>query len=180
MKPMISVVIMLVFLCFGTQAQAHPRRHVHPMVVGLGVGLIHMLRTADSGLSAPCRQAAREGGPCGCWAAEHLLGTSEHVWHGVNVWMASDWLRFRHVNPGPGTAAVMHHHVVPVLADNGATVTVNDSWGVHEVSKRAVIAFVQPGDGGDNYSVALHYARREKGTRYAMADAAPSRSFGMW
>lgn len=112
-------------------------------------GRATMARSARSygygNLSGPCQIAARMGGPCGCIAESLLLGRTEHVLNGVNMWLASAWLAFAHVPAGPGTAAVMRGHVVAVVADNGnGTVRVHDSWAIHDVSKRRIIAFVDP------------------------------------
>ena len=87
------------------------------------------------GSPGPCRVAASMGGPCGCWAAHVLLDRLDHVWHGINLWLANDWLRFPHVAAAPGTAAVWPgRHVAPVIAVNGdRTVTVRDSWATHKV-----------------------------------------------
>jgi hypothetical protein len=97
------------------------------------------------GLSAPCRQAARMGGPCGCHTAETLLGTSEHVYHGINVWLADGWLAFRRVShPEPGDAAIwVHRHVAPIVAVDGNTVTVADYFGTRTV-RMAGLVFVDP------------------------------------
>ena len=102
-------------------------------------------RTSGAALPAPCRVAASMGGPCGCWAGYILLGRLDHVWRGINLWLANDWLRFPHVAAAPGTAAVWpHRHVAPVLAvHNDGTVTVRDSWAVHRV-RVAGLVFVQP------------------------------------
>ena len=85
------------------------------------------------------------GGPCGCWASYVLLGRLDHVWRGINMWLANDWLRFPHVAAAPGTAAVWpHRHVAPVVAVNhDGTVTVHDSWATHRV-RMAGLVFVQP------------------------------------
>jgi hypothetical protein len=98
-----------------------------------------------SALPGPCRTAASMGGPCGCWAAYTLLGRLDHVWRGINLWLANDWLRFPHVAAAPGTAAVWPgRHVAPVVGVNGdGTVTVRDSWATHKV-RMAGLVFVQP------------------------------------
>ena len=100
---------------------------------------------SSGGLSAACQEARREGGPCGCHSAEVLLGTSEHVWHGINVWLADGWLAFRHVSrPEPGDAAIwVHRHVAPIVAVDGDTVTVADYFGTHTV-RMAGLVFVDP------------------------------------
>ena len=102
-------------------------------------------------LSQPCRIAASQGGSCGCWAQEHLLGSNSRLWNGHNLWLADEWRRvFPHVPPAPGTAAVWPgRHVAPVVAvhPERGTVTVHDSWAIHEVKMRGLI-FVQPGNHG--------------------------------
>lgn len=100
---------------------------------------------SSGGLSGPCREAARLGGPCGCHTAETLLGTSAHVYHGINVWLANGWLAFQRVAPAPGTAAVWPgRHVAPVVAVNGdGTVTVEDYFGTRTV-RMAGLIFVDP------------------------------------
>lgn len=102
--------------------------------------------SSGGGLSGPCQQARREGGPCGCHTAEVLLHTSAHVYHGINVWLADGWLAFQQVaNPQPGDAAIwVHRHVAPIVAVDGVTVTVEDYFGRRTVSKRGLI-FVRPG-----------------------------------
>ena len=91
-------------------------------------------------LPAPCRQAARLGGPCGCWASIHFFGHSVR-----ELWPVSAWLLFPRTSPRPGVAAIWPgRHVAPVIADNGdGTVTVADSWATHAVRARGLI-FVDP------------------------------------
>jgi len=103
------------------------------------------LAARPSQLPGPCRTAAAMGGPCGCWAAYTLLGRLDHVWRGINLWLANDWLRFPHVEPAAGTAAVWPgRHVAPVVAVNrDGTVTIRDSWATHRV-RMAGLVFVQP------------------------------------
>lgn len=117
----------------------YARRHHHRVYHTARAG------TARAGPPGPCRVAASMGGPCGCWAAYVLLDRLDHVWHGINLWLANDWLRFPHVAAAPGTAAVWPgRHVAPVIAVNGdRTVTVRDSWTTHKVSM-AHLVFVQP------------------------------------
>lgn len=95
----------------------------------------------------PCFwKAASMGGPCGCWAEWHFLHIADHVWRGINMWLADDWLRFPRAIPAPGTAAVWpHRHVAPVIAGPhpDGTVTVKDSWATHRV-RMAGLVFVQP------------------------------------
>lgn len=119
------------------QRWSHHLRH-HYRHVNVGA-----YRSAS--LPGPCRVAASMGGPCGCWAAYTLLGRLDHVWHGMNLWLADDWLKFPRTAPAPGTAAVWpHRHVAPVLAVNhDGTVTVRDSWATHRV-RIAGLVFVQP------------------------------------
>ena len=92
-------------------------------------------------LPAPCRQAARLGGPCGCWASIHFFGHSVR-----ELWPVSAWLSlFPRTAPRPGVAAIWAgRHVAPVVAASGdGTVTAADSWGTHRVSTRGLI-FVDP------------------------------------
>lgn len=106
----------------------------------------HIARHGGSALPGPCRVAASMGGPCGCWAGYILLGRLDHVWKGVNLWLANDWLRFPRAQAAPGTAAVWPgRHVAPVVAGPhpDGTVTVRDSWAVHRV-RMAGLVFVQP------------------------------------
>jgi hypothetical protein len=91
--------------------------------------------------------AASMGGPCGCWAAYVLLGKVEHVWHGINLWLADDWLKFPHVSMAEATAVVWpHRHVAPTVPgtyQNG-TIVVRDSWATHRVRTAGLIG-VRPG-----------------------------------
>lgn len=99
-----------------------------------------------AGLDGSCRSAARQGGPCGCWAQEHFFGSAARLYHGVNLWLARSWLQFPHTMAAAGTAAVWPggHHVAPVVGVNGdGTVTVRDSWGTHAV-RMARLTFVSP------------------------------------
>jgi len=102
--------------------------------------------TRSSGnLSRQCRIAAGEGGPCGCWAAEHF-GLPRMLGH-LNLWLANAWLAFPHVEAAPGTAAVWPgRHVAPVLAVAADKVMVADSWATHWVKRRGLV-FVRPGKG---------------------------------
>jgi hypothetical protein len=98
-----------------------------------------------SALPSDCRLAARQGGPCGCWAEQHVFGTTAHVFRGMNLWLARAWLAFPHVLAEVGSVAVFgHHHVAPVVSVNGdGTVTVQDSWATHPV-RMAGLVFVRP------------------------------------
>jgi hypothetical protein len=102
-------------------------------------------RIAFGGLSAPCREARREGGPCGCNTGERLLNTSAHIYHGINIWLADGWLAFRRTAAAPGMAAIWpHRHVAPIVAVNGdGTITVADYFGEHRV-RMAGLVFVDP------------------------------------
>lgn len=141
----------LTFCLLVSTASAHGRyhHHVHPMVRSLGSGLVHMLDTKGhrhgnhlrhyAGLSGPCVQAARQGGPCGCYASILFFG------HSVpGLWRAMAWLeKFPRVpGPIPGvTAAVWGngHHVAKVDGVAGDKVVVNDSWNhAHVVSSRGL------------------------------------------
>ena len=101
---------------------------------------------AFAGLSGACRSAAAQGGPCGCFAQEQLLGTSARLWRGHNLWLAQTWAEvFPRAAPGPGTAAVWpHRHVAAVVSGpHNGMVTVHDSWGTHDV-RIAGLIFVRP------------------------------------
>jgi hypothetical protein len=108
--------------------------------------------TTGPGVKPSCFwEAKRDGGPCGCWAGATLLGITQHVWHGINLWLAADWLKFPHVDPAPGTAAVFlsrgghAYHVAPVKAVSAdrRTAILHDSWRTHPV-RTAGLIFVQP------------------------------------
>jgi hypothetical protein len=110
----------------------------------------HLYRSVHLHLPGPCRVAASMGGPCGCWAAHVLLDRLDHVWRGVNLWLADDWLKFPRTAPAPGTAVVWpHRHVAPVIAVHNdrtgkpVAVTVRVSWAVHRVSLAGLVV-VQP------------------------------------
>ena len=192
----------------GADARSYHHHHhsyqgrTHPMVAGLGIGLIYMLRASrqheaqtapggpssmptygadtypaaksqpvkaheqwvghhrteahythvsrTAGLDSACRSAARQGGPCGCWAQEYFFHSASRLFNGANLWLAREWAHvFPHVAAAPGTAAVWPggHHVAPVVGVNGdGTVTVADSWGTHAV-RMARLTFVRPGGG---------------------------------
>jgi hypothetical protein len=107
----------------------------------------------ETGAKPSCFWTARSmGGPCGCWAEWKLLDLTQHVWKGINMWLADDWRRaFPHVPPAPGTAAVFvsrggrAYHVAPVKAvsSDRKYVTLHDSWAIHQV-RTAGLIFVQP------------------------------------
>jgi hypothetical protein len=111
----------------------------------------------NSSLPGPCWAAARQGGPCGCWAGHVLLGTTSHSWHGINLWLANDWLKFPHVSPGSATAAVWPgRHVAPVVPGSysNGTVVVRDSWSTHRVRTAGLVFVQSPGAskrGGANH-----------------------------
>lgn len=99
-------------------------------------------------LPSPCRTAASMGGPCGCWTDNVLevSGTLAHVWRGINLWLANDWLRFPHVPAEQATAAVWPgRHVAPIVAGSyrDGSVIVRDYWGTHRV-RTAGLIFVDP------------------------------------
>lgn len=101
---------------------------------------------AFAGLSSACRSAAAQGGPCGCFAQEQLLGTSARTVNGHNLWLADTWAQvFPRAEPGPGTAAVWpHRHVAAVVGSpHNGMIAVHDSWGTHEV-RMAGLIFVRP------------------------------------
>lgn len=93
-----------------------------------------------SGLSSECRQAARLGGPCGCFASEHFFGHSVR-----DLWLARNWFKFPRTSPAPGTAAIFGHgyHVAPVVGVEGDRVIVQDSWATHAV-RMSGLTFVSP------------------------------------
>lgn len=128
---------------------AHRIKHFHRTKTHIAY------RTRET-LPGPCHTAAAMGGPCGCWTAWNLLGRLDHVWKGVNLWLADDWARaFRRVDPAPGTAAVWpHRHVAPVVAVNrDGTVTVRDYWATRRVQTAGLI-FVDPLPRRRTYQVA--------------------------
>jgi hypothetical protein len=123
------------------------RRHVHRLRHFDRPGRHYATR---GNLPAPCRVAASMGGPCGCWAAHILLDRVDHVWRGINLWLANDWLRFPHVAAAPGTAAVWpRRHVAPVVAVHNdrtgrpVAITTRESWGMRRVSLAGLV-IVQP------------------------------------
>jgi hypothetical protein len=130
----------LVLVLAGSSAQArHYRHHHHPRHV-----LRHFVRHGT--LPSDCHVAARMGGPCGCWAAHILLGTTKHVVRGVNLWLANDWLRVPRTRPEEALAAVWpHRHVAPVVPGTykDDTIVVRDHWRTHRV-RTAGLVFVRP------------------------------------
>jgi hypothetical protein len=157
----------LVGLSTNTADAAYHRRHVtshhfgrylaqrhlhyyHRHNRGYAVARRYQPRRAETGAKPSCFWTARSmGGPCGCWAEWVLLGLTQHVWNGVNMWLAQDWAdHFRHVEPAPHTAAVFpHRHVAPVKAVQvvGGTkmVLLEDSWATHWRPAAGLI-FVEP------------------------------------
>jgi hypothetical protein len=110
----------------------------------------HYRSRRSAGLPGPCQVAASMGGPCGCWAEYVLLGRLDHVWRGINMWLANDWLRFPRAEPSPGTAVVWPgRHVAPVVAvhndrtGRAVAVTTRESWGTRRVSLSGLVT-VQP------------------------------------
>lgn len=127
-----TLLVLAIALC--APVSAHTRYHAWHHSYGWNSSL--------RALPAPCRQAARMGGPCGCFAASVLLGTTEHVARGINLWLANAWLSFPHVAPGAANAVVWPgRHVAPVVPGSfdGRSVVVNDSWGTHTVSARGLV-----------------------------------------
>lgn len=91
--------------------------------------------------AAPCRIAARMGGPCGCYASTLIFGRSIR-----GLWLAWNWaVKFPHTSPHEGAAAVRRHHVVIMgkvdLANH--RFLARDSWGTHWRSLSGWI-FVDP------------------------------------
>jgi hypothetical protein len=100
---------------------------------------------ASGGLPGPCRQAARMGGPCGCWAEYTLFGRLEHVVGGWNAWLASSWLPSGGHSHLVGSVAEANaavylsrsgraYHVAPIVAG-----VAHDSFGDHPVGGRVVL-----------------------------------------
>jgi hypothetical protein len=164
--------------CSGAGASAAHRHHSYHRGRAVESQSSAYRRSYSGNLDASCRSAARMGGPCGCWAAEHFFGSPVR-----NLWLARNWLRFPHTMAAAGTAAVWpnHHHVAPVVAVNGnGTVTVADSWGTHAV-RMAGLTFVSPHGGADfdaprlyAYAEERHRPRRQEAylqqRHYAGAD----------
>lgn len=139
---------------YNRLVQYHRRRHyIHR----------YAQTSSRSSLPGPCRVAASMGGPCGCWAAYILLGRLDHVWHGINLWLANDWLRFPKVPPEQATAVVWPgRHVAPIVPGTyqKGSVVVRDSWATHRV-RTAGLVFVSP-----------YPSQRRRGT-YKVAGAWP-------
>src|SRR6202041_630377 len=134
---------------WGTFSPAEGRRHnaVRPPVDRLpGAAAENRYRPAPErtaaslGLPGPCRQAARMGGPCGCWAEYTLFGRLEHVVGGWNAWLASSWLPSGGHSQRVGSVAEANaavylsrsgraYHVAPIVAG-----VAHDSFGDHPVS----------------------------------------------
>lgn len=105
---------------------------------------------ATIGLSAECRKAAAQGGPCGCVAAENfglplLLKIGKRM---VNLKLAREWAVFPRTSPGPGAAAIWPwHHVEKVIAGSpDGPVTTVGPYGVRHMTagQAARLIFVQP------------------------------------
>jgi hypothetical protein len=157
-----TVIALALFLSSATAHPRHYRHHANPVAQSLGAGLIFMLQhknddprhrwhedwsvnPAGTGLPAPCRQAARMGGPCGCWAAYTLFGRLEHVVNGINLWLASDWLRFPRASSVSDANAAVYlgrggraYHVAPIVAG-----VAHDYFGDHAVAGRVVYVYAQ-------------------------------------
>ena len=88
-----------IFAVLAGPAQAH--RHQHPMVQGLGHGLVHMLESMQPHPSG-CPYRAF----CGCGVSERVYG------HPVrNLYLAANWFRFPRTSAHAGAVAVRNHHV---------------------------------------------------------------------
>ncbi len=131
-------------LCLLT-GTAHADWLIHPHQMSSDAPRRHHVLPAAvrAVLSAPCRLAAALGGPCGCFASEYFFGRSVR-----GLWRADAWLKFPHVTPAAGTAAIwVHRHVAPVVAvaADGA-ITVHDSWATHRVPARMArrLVYVDP------------------------------------
>lgn len=123
------------FVCARAKARSFP--------IALGHGLMHMIGTDRPVLSTACRSAAAQGGPCGCFTSEYF--GLPRAYHGLNLWLANDWLHFPHVAPAAGTAAVWPgRHVAPVVGVNeDGTVTISDNIGTRRVRASGLV-FVSP------------------------------------
>lgn len=152
MKKLVVAIALTVAITSHAEARVH--RHYHhvraaetqsPWDWWRGTATWATPTEHTSGLSSECRTAARQGGPCGCWATEHF--GLPRMYHGHNLWLAKEWAAaFPHTSPAPGTAAVFGrgYHVAPVVAVNGdGTVTVADSWATHNV-RISGLTFVNP------------------------------------
>jgi hypothetical protein len=148
---MIRFATAFAILVFGflstAEAKSHYHHYSHHYSNRHYTSSRHHHYAYNSSLSAACQEAAREGGPCGCWTEEHLLGTSAHILNGWNPWLAKEWKRvFPHVQAAAGTAAVFgNYHVAPVIGVSAdrSKVTIEDNFGTYQISTSGLV-FVDP------------------------------------
>jgi hypothetical protein len=152
-----SLCLLFAFATTAANAnQRHHHRHHLTHKYGRHLAMRHYYRhhhfhhthlvSHSAALPGPCRVAASMGGPCGCWAAYTLLGRLDHVWRGINLWLADDWMKFPRAPPEEALAAVWpHHHVAPIVPGTykDGTIVVRDSWKTHRV-RTAGLVFVRP------------------------------------
>jgi|ERR1700721_1016102 len=140
-----------VLFCFqpANASYLFPDVSSHPASRHLSGSALHAARTdrahgdvrLHGGSLGECHDAvARDGSvkPCGCWAQHRLLGTYTRLWHGINLYLADNWIgAFERAAAAPGMAAVKpHQHVAPIIGESGDKMLLADSWATHWVSKR--------------------------------------------
>lgn len=96
-------------------------------------------------LSPACQEAARLGGPCGCFASEQVYGHSVR-----KLWLARAWLRFPRTSAHVGAIAVFigrhggaYHVALVDGVDNRGTI-LRDSWATHRAASGSLIVYVDP------------------------------------
>jgi hypothetical protein len=121
------VLLAALILCLLTiPADAHPRHHHHqlnPMVEGLGIGLIYMLRSIEP----------RPRAWCG-WEMRRLVGADP----GPTFNLARNWAHWGNPAPGPqiGVVVVWRHHVGRIVGqENGQWIIESGNDG-HQVRTR--------------------------------------------
>ena len=140
-----TAIMLACLLFFAAPAEARHRRAIEP-ASGWGWGSSQVVTSTHAAhryagnLPSPCYEAARKGGPCGCWASIHFFGHSVR-----ELWLARNWLRFPRTVAHAGAAAVWPgRHVAPVVGvPRPGYVTVADSWQTHDV-RTAGLVFVDP------------------------------------
>ena len=136
MRYVLAVAIMLGV----SPAWAHPRyHHTHPMVQGLGIGLIHMMQSANR--PADCYGIRW----CGCYM-RHVYGVTDKAFN-----LARNWARYGHqaYGPGPGVIVVWSYHVGRIVGGSPGHWLVesgnfNNRVGTVELPLRGVIAYREP------------------------------------
>ena len=116
--------IMLALLSLTLPASAHSRhhyqhrhhRHYAPtgIVVGLGIGLKHMMDSANRAQIVEHPGGCPHRAFCGCAAAVKIFGYAKR-----DLWLAANWFRFPPASPAPGMVAVRRHHVFVILDNYG-------------------------------------------------------------